>query len=265
LPKSIDTYFEPFVGGAAVFFALAKQGRFLRAVLADRNPELVNVYRALQSDVDGVINALHRWKYGEEEFYSIRDKYLDRPRTPVQQAARTIYLNKTGFNGLYRVNRSGKFNVPFGRHSNPTICDERNLRLVAKCLQGVKLLEQDFENVCKKAKAGDAVYLDPPYLPVSDTAYFTSYDRHPFLLDEHKRLAKVFSELADRNVVSVLSNSDTPKTRGLFKAFSFELLQVPRNINSRASNRGPVSELLVSNERAKPTRTKRRGSLVQVG
>ena len=247
LPSEIDTYYEPFVGGAAVFFALLKQGRCRKAVLSDRNPELVNVYKAIKTDVGGVIKALSQWQYDEECYYRVRDGYKTKSR--VEQAARTIYLNKTGYNGLYRVNRSGQFNVPFGRYTNPTICDERNLRLVAECLKHVSLLVGDFEKVCKKAKEGDAVYLDPPYMPVSETAYFTSYDRHPFALAEHKRLARVFSDLAKRQVTAVLSNSDTPDTRKLFQKWSFELLQVPRAINSRASNRGPVSELLVVNRR----------------
>ncbi len=254
LPKKIDTYFEPFVGGAAVFFTLAKQKRFRRAVLSDRNPELVNVYYALQSNVEGVITALRPLRYDEDSFYRIREK---KPRSSVQQAARTIYLNKTGYNGLYRVNRSGQFNVPFGRHTNPTICDEANLRLVAECLKGVTLVEKDFESICQRAQAGDAVYLDPPYMPMSETAYFTSYDRHPFGLEEHQRLARVFSDLADRKVVAVLSNSDTLETQALYRGWSIQHLQVPRAINSRASNRGPVSELLVVNYRVKNARAGR--------
>ena len=255
LPKKVDTYFEPFVGGAAVFFALARQERCRHAVLSDRNPELVNVYQALKTDVDGVIAALRKWKYDEATFYRLRDTY--RPRKSVQRAAKTIYLNKTGYNGLYRVNRSGQFNVPFGRHTNPTICDEPNLRLAAQCLSNVTLGVDDFESICKRARPGDAVYLDPPYLPVSETAYFTSYDRHPFGLEEHQRLARVFSDLADRKVPAVLSNSDTPETQALYRGWSIKHLQVPRAINSRASNRGPVSELLVLNCRARDARSTR--------
>jgi DNA adenine methylase len=262
LPKKIETYFEPFAGGAAVFFALAKEGRFRKAVLSDSNPELVNVYQALQSDVDGVISALRRKRYDEESYYRVREQ---NPSKSIQQAARTIYLNKTGFNGLYRVNRSGLFNVPFGRYTNPTICDEPNLRLVAECLRGVELKVDDFKNVCKFAKMGDAVYLDPPYLPVSATAYFTSYDRHPFLLKEHKQLAKVFSDLAKKKVVAVLSNSDTPETRELYQEWSIAFLQVPRSINSRTSNRGPVSELLVVNRQVRTSRASRQRAPMQEG
>ncbi len=253
LPEKIETYYEPFVGGAAVFFTLAQQeGRFRRAVLSDSNPELINLYQALKTDVESVIDALQDWQYSEEEFYRVRDEY--RPRKPVKRAARTIYLNKTGYNGLYRVNRSGQFNVPFGRHTNPTICDEHNLRLVSKCLEMVELVEDDFEKVCKRAKLGDAVYFDPPYMPMSQTAYFTSYAKQPFGIEEHKRLARTFAQLAERDVVAVLSNSDTPETRELYRDWSSRNLQVPRAINSRASARGPVSELLVIN---RPKQAKR--------
>jgi DNA adenine methylase len=246
-PEQINTYYEPFMGGAAVFFALAKQKRFKRAVLSDRNPELVNVYAALQSDVDGVIKALRRWKYDRETYYRVRDNFKRSPSAP-ERAARTIYLNKTGYNGLYRVNRAGLFNVPFGRYTNPTICDESNLRLVAECLKAVTLIEADFSEVCALAKSGDAVYFDPPYLPVSNTAYFTSYDRHPFGLPDHERLAKEFAKLARRKVTAVLSNSDTPETQSLFEQWTVEHLQV-------ASKRGPVSELLVVNRKSNGTRS----------
>jgi DNA adenine methylase len=260
LPSKIETYYEPFTGGAAVFFALARLKRFRRAVLSDSNPELINVYEALKADVDGVINVLRSWPYDEEKFYYLRDQY--RPRTAATRAARTIYLNKTGYNGLYRVNRSGQFNVPFGRHTNPTICDTENLKRVSDCLKHVDLVVADFEEICRKPSGGDAVYFDPPYLPVSATAYFTSYDKHPFGLAQHQRLARVFAELADRNVPAVLSNSDTPETSGLFSNWAIQRLQVPRAINSRATARGPVSELLVVNE-AKSHR-KARGSRVNV-
>jgi len=245
LPPRIDTYYEPFAGGAAVFFALAKQRRFRKAVLSDSNPELINVYEALKHDVEGVISTLRSWPYDEKMFYHLRDHY--RPRTTAKRAARTIYLNKTGYNGLYRVNRSGQFNVPFGRHTNPTICDALNLTRVSECLKDVQLLVSDFEKTCRGATAGDAVYFDPPYVPISATAYFTSYDRHPFGLEQHQRLARVFSELARRGVAAVLSNSDTSETEGLFREWRIQRLQVPRAINSRASARGPVSELLVVN------------------
>lgn len=261
LPQRIDTYFEPFVGGAAVFFALTKQGRYRKAVLSDSNPELINLYRVLKTDVAGVIKTLRGWKYDEEQYYYRRDEY--RPRTAVARAARTIYLNKTGYNGLYRVNRSGQFNVPFGRHTNPTICDEANLQNVAECLKHVELQVSDFAAICELARPGDAVYFDPPYLPVSETAYFTSYDKQPFGIEQHARLAAVFSDLARRKVRAVLSNSDTPETRDLFHRWKTQHIQVPRAINSRATARGPVGELLVVNQVDSPNHPTRPRAAVE--
>jgi DNA adenine methylase len=242
LPAQIDTYYEPFVGGAAVFFALATAGRFKRAVLSDRNPDLIDVYRALADDAGAVVRALRRFKYDEEEYYRVREQ---RPRSLVQRAARMIYLNKTGYNGLYRVNRSGQFNVPFGRYKNPKICDEHNLLEAGVLLAGVRIEVADFEEICGRAEPGDAVYLDPPYVPVSKTANFTAYDRHAFGYDEQRRLAIAFEALSTRGVHALLSNSDTPFTRELYAAFERDVVPVPRPINSRPGGRGPVPELLV--------------------
>lgn len=248
LPKRIETYYEPFVGGGAVFFALASEGRFERAVLGDRNPDLVAVYHALVADVDGVIQALKKYRYDEAEYYRVREQ---RPRSLVGRAARLIYLNKTGYNGLYRVNRAGQFNVPFGRHKAPLICDAENLRAAAHALKHAEVVSEDFEVVCQNAKAGDAVYLDPPYLPLSRTASFTAYDPHPFGLAEHQRLAAVFERLERRGVRAVLSNSYTAETREIFGRFRHRRVPVTRPINSKANLRGPVDEILVISRRAR--------------
>ena len=243
LPREIDTYYEPFVGGGAVFFALAAEGRFQRAVLSDRNSELIQMYAAIRDDVESVIAALSDMRHSEEEYYRIRAL---RPRTLARKAARIIYLNKTGYNGLYRVNRSGEFNVPFGRQERPNICDADNLRAVAQVLQGVEVLVSDFESVVAGARPGDAVYFDPPYMPVSTTAKFTSYHSEPFGNDEHHRLARLFGDLAARRVAVVLSNSDTKETRALYGSFKPRVVHASRPINSNASARGPVAELLVA-------------------
>src|SRR5690606_7112362 len=189
LQADINTYYEPFVGGGAIFFALAAENRFKRAVLGDRNADLVDVYRALTQDVEAVIRLLRKYRYSETEYYRVREQ---RPRSLAARAARLIYLNKTGYNGLYRVNRAGEFNVPFGRHKSPLICDEDNLRAAAEALSRAEVVTADFEAVCRDARAGDAVYFDPPYLPLSKTSNFTAYDPHPFGVDEHERLAPVF-------------------------------------------------------------------------
>jgi DNA adenine methylase len=242
LPERIDTYYEPFVGGGAVFFALAAEGRFRRAVLSDRNPDLVCVYRAVQEDVEAVIEALGTMRHTESEYYRIREQ---KPRSAARRAARIIYLNKTGYNGLYRVNRAGQFNVPFGRYENPRICDADNLRLVARALENVEISVDDFAASARRARPGDAVYFDPPYLPVSKTASFASYHSEPFGLREHERLAHLFGEIEERGVCAVLSNSDTPETRRLYESFAHEFVRARRAINSNAGGRGAVSELLV--------------------
>lgn len=245
LPDEMETYYEPFVGGGAVFFALASRQRFKRAVLGDRNPNLVAVYEALKKEPKRVIQRLKRYqeKHCEEVYYKVRER---EPSSLVEIAARVIYLNKTGFNGLYRVNRSGEFNVPFGRYVNPRILNEPRLLAVAETLAKVEIVHADFEEVCRKAKQGDAVYLDPPYLPVSSTSSFAEYHAEPFGLAEHKRLARVFAQLSKRGVCAVLSNSDTPDTRALFSGHHLETVAARRSINSNHKRRGPVDEILVS-------------------
>jgi len=242
LPADIDTYYEPFVGGGAIFFALAAENRFKRAVLGDRNADLVDVYRALTQDVEAVIRLLRKYRYDEAEYYRVREQ---RPRSLAARAARLIYLNKTGYNGLYRVNRAGEFNVPFGRHKSPLICDEDNLRAAAAALGRAEVVTEDFEPLCRDAGARDAVYFDPPYLPVSKTSNFTAYDPHPFGIDEHERLAQVFERLERRGVCTVLSNSCTEQTRKIFGRFQYDRVPVKRPINSKANLRGPVDEILV--------------------
>jgi len=242
LRPDIDTYYEPFVGGGAIFFALAAQNRFKRAVLGDRNADLVAVYHALTEDVESVIRLLRKHRYDEAEYYRVREQ---KPRSLAARAARLIYLNRTGYNGLYRVNRSGQFNVPFGRHKSPLICDEANLRAAASALSRAEVVTDDFEAICRDAGPRDAVYFDPPYLPVSKTSNFTAYDPHPFGIDEHERLASVFEKLERRGVCTVLSNSYTEQTRKIFGRFQYERVPVKRPINSKANLRGPVDEILV--------------------
>ncbi len=242
LPDQIDTYYEPFLGGAAVFFALAREKRFKRAVLADTNEELANLYRSLQEDVDGVIRHLKRHRHSEDDYYRVREA---RPRSMAGKAARVIYLNRTGYNGLYRVNSRGEFNVPFGRYKKPTICNEPRLRAASEALQGVEIRVGDFESACRRARPGDAVYLDPPYVPVSRTANFAHYQQAAFGPDQHHRLAGVFDELSTKGIAVVLSNSDTPETRELYASWSPLTVHTPRRINSRAERRGSVTELLV--------------------
>jgi DNA adenine methylase len=247
LPRAAERvrYFEPFVGSAAVFFALHPQ----RAVLTDVNRELIDCYRAVQGDVEKVVAALRRHAYDEEHYYRVRD--LD----PVQlslpdRAARTIFLNKTGYNGLYRVNKKGRFNVPFGRYTNPGFAQAEqlgNLRACARALRGVNLEVRDFADVANHARARDFVYFDPPYVPASSTADFTSYVPGGFGYGEQRRLAEVFAQLTRRGVRAMLSNSDTPAVRDLYAAFRIDAVLASRSINSRADKRGKVGEVVVRN------------------
>lgn len=251
LPDRIGTYYEPFLGSAAVFFHLAATDRFERAILADCNGALMDVYQALRQDVNRLLGVLQEKRFralGERAYYAVRaldPSALDR----FERAARTIYLNKTGYNGLYRQNRSGQFNVPFGRYKNPTIYNEASLRTAALALRRAELVVGDFESIVESARRGDAVYFDPPYVPISRTAYFTAYAKEAFGEQEHERLARVFSRLSRKNVPAVLSNSDTAFTRQLYERWETEHIVVPRPINSDATKRGGVGELLVKNSR----------------
>lgn len=249
LPREIETYYEPFLGSGAVFFHLFALRRFRHAVLADSNDALMDVYRALQKDVKRLIRTLEHKRYqarGEEAYYAIRA--LDPGELDdFERAARTIYLNKTGYNGLYRLNRSGQFNVPFGRYEKPTIFVPELLRRAAEALQSAELRVGDFADIVASAKAGDAVYFDPPYVPLSRTSQFTSYSKEGFGDKQHRQLAKEFARLSHSGVVAVLSNSDTEFTRSLYRGFDAERLVVPRPINSNAAKRGGVGELLVRN------------------
>lgn len=249
MPESIDTYYEPFVGGAAVFFALAAEGRFKRAVLSDKNSDLVEVYRQIKRNVEAVIEELGRFTYDRDEYYRVRALAPEKLK-PYERAARIIFLNKTGYNGLYRVNSKGQFNVPFGRyHRAPKFCDPENLRAAAYALKSADVQVRDFETACRAAKLGDVVYFDPPYDPVSKTSNFTAYHKDEFGPRQHERLAQVAKELAARRVTVVLSNSATTFTWDLYGGFHRRKIAVSRPINSKASARGAVFELLVTNRR----------------
>lgn len=241
----MKTYYEPFIGGGAVFFALAAEHRFERAVIADRNPWLVEVYKTVRDDVGGLIASLSRHAKhatSEEYYYQMR---AQEPATQVDRAARILFLNKTCYNGLYRVNRRGQFNVPFGRYANPRVCNEEVLINASRALQRVEIKNSDFEIVSSQAKRGDAIYFDPPYVPVSSTASFTAYDSHVFGQADHQRLKDTFNACVSRGAAAVLSNSDTPETRALYQDLDVRTVSATRAINSAAGKRGRITELLV--------------------
>jgi DNA adenine methylase len=249
VPKTISTYYEPFIGGGAVLFALQPH----KAVVNDINLELINLYEVIKTDVERLIKDLQKHNNEERYFYGIRE--LDRNVTlynqlsPVQRASRMIYLNKTCYNGLFRVNKAGEFNTPFGNYRNPNIVNEITLRAVSKYFNkaDLKFTRLDFEEALKGAKKGAFVYLDPPYDPVSDTASFTGYDKGGFNKAEQIRLKKVCDRLNERGIKFLLSNSATQFIKELYRDYRIEIIQAKRAVNSKADKRGEINEVLVMN------------------
>ena len=244
LPQTFEAYHEPFVGGGALFFALAGAGRLERVYLSDANAALIDVYLALRDDVEGVIAALQPHRYERDHYYHVRAQRPDDLSLP-ERAARIIYLNKTCYNGLYRENRAGQFNVPFGRYKNPTICDEPNLRAVSAVLQGVDIARRRFDSVLGYAKKGDFVYFDPPYQPLTSTSNFTSYTKDQFGMEQQCHLAEVFKQLVKRGCYVLLSNSDSELVRNLYRDYQQVEIQAPRFINSKSAGRSSIAELLI--------------------
>jgi DNA adenine methylase len=250
LVPQFERYFEPFLGGGALFFHLASRLDFA-AHLSDANGDLVNAYSVVKSDVEGLIALLERHersyrKAPAEYYYGLRS---EKPGGRVEAAARFIALNKTCYNGLYRVNRSGEFNVPIGRYKNPTICDREQLRAASAALNrsDARLSVADYGQALKKAREGDFVYLDPPFHPLSRTANFVDYTKSGFGEGDQVGLAHVFRDLDRRGCRVLLSNSDTRLTRELYAGFGQRRAQVLRAINCKGSGRTGYCELLVFN------------------
>jgi DNA adenine methylase len=241
-PKPFKTYYEPFLGGGAVFFYLNPPS----ATLTDINAELVNTYRCVRDNVEELIGILegHQRRHCKDYYYKVRQ---GGGVTRIEKAARIIYLNKTCFNGLYRENSKGEFNVPVGKYKNPKICNPELLRSVSVALQNAKINVRPFEDVLEYASSSDDfVYFDPPYHPLSPTSNFTAYSRHSFSQDDQIRLKNVFAELAERGVKVMLSNSDCPFIRELYKEFNIKSITASRLINSKALKRGKISEVLIT-------------------
>ncbi len=243
-------YHEPFVGGGALFFDLHRRRALGNkyAYLSDNNANLIDAYRGVKKHVEEVIERLevHKAAHGKEYYYEVRAAV---PEGLADRAARIIYLNKTCFNGLYRENSKGEFNVPMGKYKNPPICDAANLREVSSALKRTKVEQRPFATVLERAEPGDFVYFDPPYHPTSRTANFTAYDKGGFGEDGQRELAKVFTELTERSVKVLLSNSKTSFILKLYKdrRFKVDTVHATRLVNSRADRRGAVEEVLVRN------------------
>ncbi|WP_240983943.1 DNA adenine methylase [Acididesulfobacillus acetoxydans] len=249
IPRDLTTYYEPFLGGGAVLFELQPE----RAVVNDLNRELINLYQVIKNQVDELIEDLRKHKNEKGYFYRLRA--LDRDRglyvdlTPVQKASRVIYLNKTCYNGLFRVNKAGEFNTPFGRYKNPKIVNEVGLRAVSDYLNraSVSITCQDFEQAVKGAESGSFVYFDPPYDPVSQTADFTAYAEGGFSREEQERLKRTCDRLNEKGIRFLLSNSATDFIKELYQGYRIEIIQAKRSVNSVAARRGGIDEVLLMN------------------
>lgn len=248
-PKDFSTYYEPFVGGGAVLFSIQPK----KAVINDINSELINLYEVIRDDVDLLIEDLKKHKNDKEYFYNIRGMDRDREKynklTKIQKASRMHYLNKTCYNGLFRVNQAGQFNSPFGNYKNPNITNEIVLRAVSDYFNQANITFKcgDFEEGTKGIRRGAFVYFDPPYDPVSDSANFTGYSKGGFDREEQIRLKKLCDKLNDRGVRFLLSNSATDFIFDLYKDYHIEIIKAKRSINSNGNKRGEVDEVLVRN------------------
>jgi DNA adenine methylase len=252
LPDRWGTYFEPFIGGGALLVELANQGRLDRAVIGDMNPELVNLYRIVKRDPGELSRALsdEKFRNNEETFRQLRTEFnalIGTQKRPVDRAALLVYLNKHSYNGLWRVNRKGHYNVPFGKYARLNLPSYQNLLKFSRMLGGVTLIHADFERITRTAKRGDFVYLDPPYHPLSKTACFTDYTTGGFSFEDQKRLANVFRRLSDKGVRLMLSNSSTPEIKELYNGFSIHTVMAKRFINCNGYKRSGASELIITN------------------
>lgn len=249
VPKDYSVYCEPFVGGGALFFALQPQS----ACINDVNHELIRVYTVIKNDVDVLIEQLKQFQNNKDQFYEIRswdrnkDKYTH--LSDIEKAARIIYLNRTCFNGLFRVNASGEFNVPFGNYANPNIVNEPVLRAISFYFNNSEIVFNavDYAEILKNLPDNAFVYLDPPYDPVSVTANFTSYTKDGFSRDEQIRLRKCCDELNERGIKFMLSNSATDFICDQYSKYNIEIISAKRLVGADASKRGRIQEVIVRN------------------
>ena len=250
MPETYGRYFEPFVGGGALFFDLAPE----QAVINDFNEELINAYRQIKNNPAELIDLLIKHKENNSKDYYLALRSADRDgrisrMTGVERAARILYMLRVDFNGLYRVNSKNQFNVPYGRYKNPKIVDVDLLYQISEYLNenDVEILQTDFAEAVKDAQTGDFVYFDPPYIPLNETSSFTSYTHEGFSYEEQVRLRDTFKELTERGVYAMLSNSSSPLVEELYKDFNIYFVEAQRTNGAKSSSRGKISEIIVTN------------------
>jgi len=255
-PKNFENYHEPFLGGGAVFFELYSKGllKNKKIYLSDINSELINAYNIVKNNPNELINSLENFKeqHNKEFYYAIRE--LDRKEdynnlSSLAKATRFIYLNKTCFNGLYRVNKKGYFNTPIGSYKNPNIADRDVILSASEALQNAIITNNSFKEIINNIQKNDLVYFDPPYYPLSKTSSFTAYDSNCFLEDEQFELFEVFDKLSDIKAKVLHSNSDTEFIKELYKKYDITIVNANRFINSKSSGRGKINEVLIRSEK----------------
>lgn len=252
-PLEFNSYYEPFLGSGAMYFRVSpRSGR-----LNDKNTTLIDIYITLRDNPEALISELQKLQDSYHSLSDIdekKDYYLARraefnslKKSSVRKSALFIFLNKTGFNGMYRENSRGEYNIPFGKHERPLICDSENLRRVSDDLQGIDITSTSYESAVKDAKKGDLVYLDPPYYPISETSKFTEYQAGGFTVDDQAKLRDIFVELAKRGCYVVMSNSACEEVRDLYAGYEIIEIEVARAINSKIGKRGKIKEYLITN------------------
>lgn len=250
MPEKYNHFFEPFIGGGALFFELAPQ----KAVINDFNSELINCYRQMKDNPEQLIELLtNHQRENSKEYYldlrsSDRDGRIDK-MSEVERAARIMYMLRVDFNGLYRVNSKNQFNVPYGRYKNPKIVDKELIESISEYLNNnsIKIMSGDFEKAVKEAQDGDFVYFDPPYIPLSETSAFTSYTHEGFSYEDQVRLRDCFKELDSKGVFVMLSNSSSPLAEELYKDFNIHKIEATRTNGAKSSSRGKITEIIVTN------------------
>ena len=248
IPDKFNTYYEPFIGGAALLISLYSLNKINNAVISDTNTDLYNLYNTIRKEPQELIDELNNLKFrnSRDDYYRARSLF-NSTEDSVRRSAILIYLNRHGYNGLYRVNSNNKFNVPFGKYSNPGMPSPGNIMALSKILQSCTVMNSDFEVAVMHAVRGDFVYFDPPYMPLSKTSYFTGYTHSGFVERDQERLSRIFKDLSRKGVYVMESNSSTELIRELYKDFSLMEVDARRNINSVGTKRDAVKELIITN------------------